>query len=136
MLRDALIRIPNPDLDFLPFPYPGSRGQKAADPGSRSATLVITKQARYFRTVLAKKNVNTVSRSLLASSLLCINCTVVFLMSYRILLSNFIVQSIQLVFLCRRVLFQSLRGMNIIKWITPAYQLMFAQSVAQVSIIF
>jgi hypothetical protein len=30
--------IPDPDLDFLPIPYPGVK--KAPDPGSGSATLV------------------------------------------------------------------------------------------------
>jgi hypothetical protein len=33
------IRIPDPDADFLPIPDSGSRGQKAPDPGSGSATL-------------------------------------------------------------------------------------------------
>jgi hypothetical protein len=32
-------RIPDPDLDFLPVPHLGSKGQKAPDPGSGSATL-------------------------------------------------------------------------------------------------
>ncbi len=43
MIRDVLF-IPDPDLEFLPIPDPGSGGQKGTgswitDPGSGSATL-------------------------------------------------------------------------------------------------
>ncbi len=38
-VRGSKIFIPDPDLDFLPFPDLGFRGQKVPDPGSGSATL-------------------------------------------------------------------------------------------------
>jgi hypothetical protein len=35
--------IPDPYLDFFPIPDPGSRGQKAPDFGSASATLIYSR---------------------------------------------------------------------------------------------
>ncbi len=37
--RGSKIFIPDPDLDFLPIPDLGFRGQKVPDPGSGAATL-------------------------------------------------------------------------------------------------
>jgi hypothetical protein len=45
-----------PDLDFLPIPDPGSRGQKALDPRSGSATLVVGCGLAYTAHTLKKLN--------------------------------------------------------------------------------
>jgi hypothetical protein len=41
-------QIPDADPDFLLIPDPGSRGQKAPDPGSGSATLDGSQQKSFF----------------------------------------------------------------------------------------